>query len=84
MKFKIHRDIGLSSRPDCISLIGKDYASAKELICKKWENPSIKTFIGRNSYKYYEYYKDMDRIILFVDGNDTVLDVFCHELVDWD
>ena len=82
MKFKIHSDI--ETRPDCNSLIGKDYSSACELIYKKWENPSIKTSIGRNGYRYYEYYMDMDRIILFVDGNDTVLDVFCHELVDWD
>lgn len=82
MKFKIHSDI--NDRPDCNSLIGKDYTSAKELICYYWDNPSIKTSKGRNGYSYYEYYKDMDRIILFVDANETVLDVFCHKLVDWD
>lgn len=85
MKFRISKDIKI--RPDCNSLIGKECRSAHDSICKVWDNPLKTESTGRNGYKCIEYNKDRERIILFVDGNDMVLDVFCYELdclpVDW-
>lgn len=83
--FKIRRDI--KNHPDCNSLIGKDCQSAHDTICVYWENPLKTESTGHNGYKCIEYNKDRKRIILFVDGDDIVLDVFSFVLdcqpADW-
>ena len=85
MSYRIKR--GIKVHPDCKSLIGKDCQSAHDSICEVWDNPLKTESAGRNGYKCIEYNKDRERIIIFVDENEMVLDVFSYELacqpVEW-
>ena len=82
MKLRINKDTRLPVEfPKCCKeLIGKDCNSAQDEIMKEWKSCYTTIANGINGFKYAEYNNSFGKIVLIIDREGYVMDVFRFEL----